>query len=99
MSRWHNILGDCFHGPNQSADRPQKITFGEMRKSGVRGVLIWCSDYRCSHHIEMSADQWPDHIRGSDIEGRFVCTKCGRRGANIRPNFDWDKPSAAKVGY
>ena len=26
--------------------RPQKITFGEMRESGVRDVLIYCSDYR-----------------------------------------------------
>ena len=40
--------------------RAPKITLGEMPSSGVRGVLIWCSDYRCSHHIEMSADQWPD---------------------------------------
>jgi hypothetical protein len=24
---------------------PQKITFGELRASGVRGVLIYCSDY------------------------------------------------------
>ena len=23
--------------------RPQKITFGEMRDSGVRGVLIYCA--------------------------------------------------------
>jgi hypothetical protein len=29
------------------ADRPQKITFGEMRESGSRGVLIYCADYRC----------------------------------------------------
>ena len=28
--------------------RPQKITFGQMRFSGVRGLLIYCSDYRCS---------------------------------------------------
>ena len=25
---------------------PQKITFGEMRGSGVRDVLIYCRDYR-----------------------------------------------------
>ena len=25
----------------------QKITFGEMRASGVRGLLIYCSDFRC----------------------------------------------------
>ena len=41
-------------------NRPEKITFGEMRDSGVRGVLIYCSDFRCSHWIEMSADWWPD---------------------------------------
>lgn len=26
-----------------------KITFGEMRASGVRGLLVYCSDYKCSH--------------------------------------------------
>jgi hypothetical protein len=76
--------------------RPQKITFGEMRESGVRGVLIYCSDYHCSHHIAASADPWPDHIRLSDLEPRFVCTACGRRGADIRPDFHWDKPGCVK---
>jgi hypothetical protein len=28
-------------------DRPQKITFGEMRDMGVRQLLIYCADYRC----------------------------------------------------
>jgi hypothetical protein len=27
--------------------RPQKITFGEMRDSGVRGLLVYCCDYPC----------------------------------------------------
>jgi len=27
----------------------QKITFGEMRASGERDVLIYCRDHRCSH--------------------------------------------------
>jgi hypothetical protein len=34
--------------------RQQKITFGEMRASGARGVLIYCSDYRCSHSTAVS---------------------------------------------
>jgi hypothetical protein len=29
--------------------RQQKITLGEMRASGVRGLLIYCSDYKCSN--------------------------------------------------
>jgi hypothetical protein len=55
---------------------PPKITFGEMRESGVRDVLIYCRDHRCSHSIEISADRWPDHLRLSDIELGFVCTVC-----------------------
>lgn len=67
--------------------RPQKIPFGEMRQMGVRDVLVYCADYRCSHNIRMNADQWPDDVRLSDIEGRFMCAKCGQRGAEVRPKF------------
>jgi len=52
--------------------RPQKITFGDMRESGVRGVLIYCSDYRCSHWIAINGDRWPDDLRLSDLEPRFT---------------------------
>jgi hypothetical protein len=35
--------------------RPQKITFGEMRDDmGVRGVLVYCADYRCGHSVALS---------------------------------------------
>jgi hypothetical protein len=67
--------------------REQKITLGEMRAAGVTGLLIYCGDYRCSHHIAISSDRWPDDVRMSDIEPRFVCKACGTRGADIRPNF------------
>jgi hypothetical protein len=67
--------------------RQQKISFGKMRASGVRGILIYCSDYKCSHAIEMSADRWPDEVRLSRIEDQFVCQACGKRGADVRPNF------------
>ena len=35
---------------------PEKITFGEMRSSGVSDVLIYCRDHRCSHSTTLSAD-------------------------------------------
>jgi hypothetical protein len=25
---------------------------------------------------------------------KFVCTACGKRGADIRPDFDWDKKAS-----
>jgi len=67
---------------------PQKITFGEMREMGVRGLLIYCADYRCSHSIAINADAWPDDLRLSDIEPRFVCQACGKRDAAVRPDFN-----------
>ena len=66
-----------------------------MRASGVRGLLIYCADYKCSHWIKINADQWPDDMRLSDFEDRFVCTVCGQvqmsgriligRGGRSRP--------------
>lgn len=76
------------------AAREQKITFGEMRDMGVRGLLIYCSDYKCSNSLAISGDRWPDDIRLSDIEPRFTCQACGKRGADVRPNF-----SVARMGY
>jgi hypothetical protein len=32
----------------QMTERLQKITFGDMRDSGVHGVVVYCSDYRCA---------------------------------------------------
>jgi hypothetical protein len=43
--------------------RPEKITFGDMRESGVRGVLIYCADYHCSHSVAVMADASADDVR------------------------------------
>jgi hypothetical protein len=44
-----------------------KITFGEMRDSGVRSVLVYCRDHRCSHSTTISADRWrPSLVRALD---------------------------------
>src|SRR5438876_597653 len=71
--------------------RQQKITLGEMRSSGVRGLLVYCADYKCAHAVRISADRWADEIRLSDLEPLFICRACGRRGADIRPDFHWDR--------
>jgi hypothetical protein len=71
-------------------DRPVKITFAQMRNSGVRGILVYCSDYKRSHSIAAMADQWPADMRLSDLEPRFICTDCSKRGADVRPDFNWN---------
>ena len=81
------------------SDRPQKITFAEMREMGVRGVLVYCAHYRCSHLIAISGYPWPDGLRLSDIEDRFTCTACGLRGADVRPDFNFSKQPVEMMGY
>jgi hypothetical protein len=74
----------------------------------VTGVLVYCWDHRCSHSKRLAADQWPDDVRLSDIEPRFVCEACARRGfdASLRrlgiDHVDlyllhWPVPSAFEV--
>jgi hypothetical protein len=80
-------------------DRPVKITFGAMRSTGVRGVLVYCPDFHCSHSIAMLGDAFPDDVRLSDIELRFVCKECGKRGADVRPDFNWKGLPKETMGF
>ena len=57
----------------------QKITFGEMRAAGATAIIVYCSDFKCSHMPFISAEQWPDDIRLSDIEPQFVYSIRGRK--------------------
>jgi len=85
MDRSFASCARCRFGPDI---RPQKITFGDIRGMGVRGVLVYCADYRCGHSVALSADCGPDEVRLSDVEPRFVCMVCSMRGADVRPNFE-----------
>ncbi len=67
--------------------RCQKITLGEMRASGVRDLLIYCADHHCSHCTRISAERWGDDVRLSDLEPMFTCSACGKKGADVRPDF------------
>jgi len=81
------------------SDRSEKITSAQMRASGVRCLLVYCCDYQCSHSQAISGDPWPDDVRLSDIEPRFSCTVCGKRGADVRPDFSWNKKPIRMMGY
>jgi hypothetical protein len=59
-----------------SSDRPQKITFAEMRESGVRGLLIYCADYRCSHSISAMAGPMMSGCAGKCHGSRVAARNC-----------------------
>ncbi len=73
-----------------------------MRTSGVRGLLVYCGDYRCGHSVEISADRWGDDARLSDLEPLFTCQAYGKKAAEVRPgqesNPTRDVLQATRVG-
>ena len=83
----------------RNSDPPQKITFAEMRDMGVRWLLVYCAGYQCSHSIAISADDPPDDARLSDIEERFTCRVCGKRGADVWPDFNWSRMPVCQMGF
>src|SRR6516165_4229139 len=68
-----------------------------MRASGVRDVLIYCADYECLNWIRVNTDKWSADVRLSDLENQFTCTVCGRKGAEVRPDFDWNTQLRSKT--
>jgi hypothetical protein len=76
--------------------RPLKITLGEMRAMGLCGVLVY---RHCGHHVALSADRWPDEVRLSDLEPRFICQGYGNRGAEVRPDFEQANLQLAIIGH
>ena len=76
--QWHTFMA-----------REQKITLGEMRSgNGPRWLIVYCSDFKCSHSVVIDAAQWDDDVRLSDLEPNFTCKACGRHGADVRPLFE-----------
>ena len=69
--------------------RQQKITLGEMRSNGgPRLLIVYCADFKCSHSVIITSELGPDHVRLSDLEPKFTCKACGRRGGDVRPLFE-----------
>jgi len=73
--------------------RPLKITLGgnAIVPAFAASWSIARTFTAATRRARFSADQWPDHVRLSDLESRFVCKACGQRGADVRPDF----PAAA----
>ena len=46
-----------------------------------------CAPDMYSHSMMTDAYCWTDNLRLCDIEGQFICQRCGKRGADMRPEF------------
>jgi hypothetical protein len=69
----------------------KKITIAEMRRQGVRSILIYCADYHCSHSLAISADLRPDDARLSDHPAH---ASTGRDDVRILKNIQGRRKSS-----
>jgi hypothetical protein len=50
-------------------------------------LLVYCNSISCDHSVTMNADHMPDETPILPLGTRMACSRCGHRGADVRP--DW----------
>jgi hypothetical protein len=63
------------------------VTLSHIRGHGCRYLLVYCNALDCNHSAQLNADHLPDNTPIRPLGRRMVCTRCGHRGAEVRP--DW----------
>ena len=63
------------------------VTLGHIRGHGCPSLLVYCGSIHCSHSAEWRPDDLPDDLKLRTLDPRMRCTRCGHRGADVRP--DW----------
>jgi hypothetical protein len=74
------------------------VTLGHIRSHGVRRLLIHYSTGLCHHSAVVDVDRWPDDTALLDLDAKAVCTKCGKIGADVRPNWSERPPPGSLTG-
>jgi hypothetical protein len=63
------------------------VTLGSLRQLGVRGLLLVCLDPNCRHEATFGVDDYADEIELPSFAPRMVCSKCGGKRIEVRPNW------------
>jgi hypothetical protein len=72
-------------------DEPiRRMTLGNMRQHGVRGLFVTCRQgghRHCGHERAVNLDDGPDDAKVPSFGPRMRCSHCGRLGASPVPNW------------
>jgi hypothetical protein len=69
------------------------VTVRHLRQHGVTHLLVYCADLICNHRGTLPLAQFPDDLVLLTLDSRCQCTKCRRKGADVRP--DWTPQTAS----
>lgn len=68
--------------------RPEPMTLANMRANGVRSLDVSCLGNDCHHHAVIDASGLADDLTVPSFGPRMRCQRCGRLGADVRPNWN-----------
>ena len=66
----------------------EPMTLGNMRANGVRSLIVHCSNVQCRHEAIVNVDALPANAAVPVLGLRMRCDRCGRRGADVMPNWN-----------
>jgi hypothetical protein len=75
---------------------PMKL--GNMRRLGVRGLVVSCLNPECRHETVISVDDYADDVPVPWFGAHMVCTACGMIGTDARPNWKEEPPRESLTG-
>jgi hypothetical protein len=63
------------------------MTLGNMRRNGVRRLVVYCEGRGCHRRSILDVDAYPDDAPVPSFGSRMRCEVCGHVGADVRPNW------------
>jgi hypothetical protein len=63
------------------------MTLGNMRANGVRALAVSCLGRGCHHQCMLDMSRFGDDVTVPSFGPRLRCERCGRVGADVRPNW------------
>lgn len=61
------------------------MDLANMRENGVRSLQVHC--LHCGVDRVVNVDSYDGRLTVKSFERRMICLNCGRRGADVRPNW------------
>jgi hypothetical protein len=62
------------------------MTLGNMRELGVQRLIAYCLNDVCRHTVLIDESSYPAETEVPSFGRRVLCTKCGSRRVDVRPN-------------
>jgi hypothetical protein len=75
------------HALMSNRSPPTPMTLGNMRANGVNTLEAWCLAQGCGHSAILDVAGFAGDVPVPSFGPRLRCKRCGRLGADARPNW------------